>query len=133
MLAARFGSAEPAMNSIRAPEELYILQGVAILGVAGLGVWVAGRAADYFQQHDPKVVVIDEVSGQLIAWVGVALVDWQALVAGFVLFRLFDIWKPLLIRRTESLPGGWGIMADDWLAGTYAALLLHVGRSGGWV
>lgn len=133
MLAARLGFAGQAANSVPMPVKLYLLQGTAILIVAGLGVWAAGRAADYLQQRDPKTVVIDEISGQLIAWFGVALADWRALVTGFLLFRLFDIWKPLLIRRTEGLPGGWGIMADDWLAGIYAALLLLLVRYAGWV
>ena len=47
-------------------------------------------------------------------------------LAGFLLFRLFDIWKPFPVRNLEKLPGGWGIMADDWLAGVYAAILLKV-------
>ncbi len=47
-------------------------------------------------------------------------------LAGFILFRLFDIWKPFPIRHLEKLPGGWGIMADDWLAGIYAAILLRL-------
>ena len=47
-------------------------------------------------------------------------------MAGFILFRLFDIWKPFPIRHLEKLPGGWGIMADDWLAGIYAAILLRL-------
>jgi phosphatidylglycerophosphatase A len=43
-----------------------------------------------------------------------------------VFFRLFDIWKPFPLRRLENLPGGWGIMADDWMAGVYAAILLRL-------
>lgn len=59
---------------------------------------------------------------------GDADLSGQALiyVLGFLLFRLFDIWKPFPIRRLEKLPGGWGIMADDWLAGIYAAILLRL-------
>jgi phosphatidylglycerophosphatase A len=53
-------------------------------------------------------------------------IPWPSLLAGFVLFRLFDIWKPWPIRKLEKLPGGWGIMADDWLAGIYAAILLRL-------
>jgi phosphatidylglycerophosphatase A len=58
-------------------------------------------------------------------WSYVSL-KWTVLLAGFLLFRLFDIWKPFPIRRLEKLPGGWGIMADDWLAGIYAAILLRL-------
>jgi len=55
-----------------------------------------------------------------------SMLNWKYLLAGFVLFRLFDIWKPYPIRNLEKLPGGWGVMADDWLAGVYAAILLKV-------
>jgi phosphatidylglycerophosphatase A len=54
-----------------------------------------------------------------------SLVNWKYLLAGFLLFRLFDIWKPYPVKNLEKLPGGWGIMADDWLAGVYAAILLR--------
>jgi phosphatidylglycerophosphatase A len=55
-----------------------------------------------------------------------SLVNWKYLLLGFVLFRIFDIWKPFPVRQLESLPSGWGIMADDWMAGIYAAILLRV-------
>ncbi len=132
-IAARLGASKQAENPFSVMETLVLLHGVAILVVAALGVWAAGRAADRFQQRDPSAIVIDEVSGQLIAWFGIAPADWRLLVAGFIFFRLFDIWKPFLIRRTENLPGGWGIMADDWLAGLYAALMLLLVRSAGWI
>ena len=69
-------------------------------------------------------MVIDEVSGQLIAYLLAlrALLNWKYLLLGFILFRVFDIWKPFPARQAESLPGGLGIMADDWIAGIYAAL-----------
>jgi phosphatidylglycerophosphatase A len=103
-----------------------------ILVVAVAGVWAAGRAAVHFGKKDPQIVVVDEVAGQLITFLAIAGVSgpvhWKYLVAGFLLFRLFDIWKPFPIRRAESLPGGLGIMADDWLAGIYAAVLLALAR-----
>ena len=55
-----------------------------------------------------------------------SLLNWKYLLLGFILFRVFDIWKPWPVRRLENLPGGWGIMADDWMAGIYAAILLRV-------
>jgi phosphatidylglycerophosphatase A len=55
-----------------------------------------------------------------------SLVNWKYLLFGFVFFRIFDIWKPFPLRRLENLPGGWGIMADDWMAGVYAAILLRM-------
>jgi phosphatidylglycerophosphatase A len=98
------------------------------------GVWAADRAATHFGKKDPQIVVVDEVSGQLIAYLAVALVagslalNWKYLLAGFILFRVFDIWKPFPARQAESLPGGLGIMADDWVAGLYAALVLALAR-----
>ncbi len=55
-----------------------------------------------------------------------SLVNWKYLLLGFLLFRLFDIWKPSPVRQLEKLPRGWGIMADDWMAGIYAAILLRI-------
>src|SRR3984893_4880339 len=57
--------------------------------------------------------------------------NWKYLLLGFILFRVFDIWKPFPARQAESLPGGLGIMADDWIAGIYAALALWLARSFG--
>jgi phosphatidylglycerophosphatase A len=56
------------------------------------------------------------------------MAGWKYLLAGFILFRVFDIWKPWPVRQAEKLPGGWGIMADDWVAGVYAALGLSLLR-----
>jgi phosphatidylglycerophosphatase A len=98
------------------------------------GVWAAGRAAAHLGRKDPQIVVIDEVSGQLISYLLLAIfgassaLDWKYLLAGFILFRVFDIWKPFPARQAESLPGGLGIMADDWVAGVYAALVLALAR-----
>jgi len=57
--------------------------------------------------------------------------NWKYLLLGFILFRVFDIWKPFPARQAESLPGGLGIMADDWIAGIYAALGLWIARAVG--
>jgi phosphatidylglycerophosphatase A len=106
--------------------------------LAFAGVWAARRAAKFFGESDPQQVVIDEVSGQQITYLAVmpSLLfpgGWKYVVVGFILFRVFDIWKPWPIRRLEKLPGGWGIMADDWLAGVYAAIVLWVVRWQGWI
>jgi phosphatidylglycerophosphatase A len=74
---------------------------------------------------DPGFVVIDEVAGQMIALIGVP-VHWKYLLAGFILFRSFDIAKPSPLRRLEALPGGTGIMMDDVGAGLYALVLLQI-------
>ncbi len=96
--------------------------------LALLGVRVAGRAARYFGENDPSRVVIDEISGQQIAFLGLAPLGWKHMAAGFLLFRIFDIWKPFPARQAQSWPAGWGIMADDWFAGLYVALLIWVAR-----
>ena len=103
---------------------------IALL-ISGMGVFVASRIASYLGTKDPQIVVIDEVSGQLIAYfgIGVATPNWKYLLLGFILFRVFDIWKPFPARQAESLPGGLGIMADDWIAGIYAALGLWIARA----
>ena len=89
------------------------------------GVWAATRAESLLRRKDPGVVVIDEVAGQLLTFLFVpAGAPWWIIVSGFVAFRLFDIWKPYPIRRLESLESGLGIMADDVLAGAYAATLM---------
>jgi phosphatidylglycerophosphatase A len=105
-----------------------------IVIVSFVGVWAADRTAKYLQREDPQIVVIDEVAGQLIAYMGLATtrtfaVNWKYLLLGFILFRVFDIWKPFPARQAESLHGGLGIMADDWIAGIYAALVLWIARS----
>lgn len=76
-------------------------------------------------REDPGFVVIDEVAGQMIALIGVPL-SWNYLLAGFILFRSFDILKPFPLRRLEELPDGTGIMMDDVGAGLYALVLLQL-------
>jgi phosphatidylglycerophosphatase A len=73
---------------------------------------------------DPSRVVIDEVIGVWIAMLGLP-VTWEWLLAAFILFRFFDIVKPLGIRRLEAIKGGWGVMLDDVLAGVYTLLVLQ--------
>jgi phosphatidylglycerophosphatase A len=104
-----------------------------IVIVSFVGVWAADRTARYLRTKDPQIVVIDEVAGQLITYMALATprtfaVNWKYLLLGFILFRVFDIWKPFPARQAESLPGGLGIMADDWIAGIYAALVLWAVR-----
>jgi phosphatidylglycerophosphatase A len=72
---------------------------------------------------DPHCVVIDEVVGMQIVLLGAAPTA-MGLAAAFVLFRIFDVWKPFPIDRLQSLPGGWGIVADDVVAGLYSRVLL---------
>ena len=116
--------------------------------LAVIGLWAADQAANYSGRRDPQFVVVDEVSGQLLTllvgsvlpvhgngvpWPGAAhlVLSWKYLLLGFILFRAFDIWKPSPARQAESLPGGLGIMADDWVAGIYAAIGLWIARAAG--
>jgi phosphatidylglycerophosphatase A len=121
---------------------------MVILGA--IGVWSSARVAEYSGQKDPQFIVIDEVAGQHLTlllplipialphltehfdlsgyaiFFALSLVNWKYLLLGFILFRVFDIWKPFPVRRMERLPDGWGVMADDWMASVYAAILLRV-------
>ena len=90
-----------------------------------LGVWASGRATRLFQNKDPQKVVVDEVMGQLLVFMFIPFaVHWFYVVAGFLLFRLFDIWKPYPIDSLQNLPAGIGVCADDILAGVYGGTCL---------
>ena len=102
---------------------------LAILTIL-IGIPAATRVARSAAVKDPQFVVIDEVAGQLIALFAVPLA-WKTFLAGFILFRVFDILKPPPVRQLERLPEGTGIVLDDVAAGIYALvvmqLLLHSG------
>jgi phosphatidylglycerophosphatase A len=85
-----------------------------------IGIWASGRATQLFQNKDPQKVVVDEVIGQLLVFMFVPFdIHWYYVAAGFLLFRLFDIWKPYPIDSLQNLPAGIGVCADDILAGVY--------------
>lgn len=88
-----------------------------------LGAWSAGHLERFWGQ-DPSRVVMDETVGVWIPLVIVAPGQWWQALAALLLFRFFDIVKPLGVRRMEDIPGGWGVMADDVLAGVYSLLIL---------
>src|SRR5262249_55341636 len=98
---------------------------VAAIVITLLGIPPSTVVARESGVKDPGFVVIDEVAGQMITLIGVP-VHWKYLLAGFILFRSFDIVKPFPLRRLEKLPGGAGIMLDDVGAGLYALVLLHL-------
>jgi phosphatidylglycerophosphatase A len=121
-----------------------------LLILGAIGVWSSARVVEYSGEKDPQYIVIDEVAGQHLTlllplipialphltqhfdfsgyaiFFALSLVNWKYLLLGFILFRVFDIWKPFPLRRLEMLPHGWGVMADDWMAGIYAAILLRL-------
>ena len=99
---------------------------VAVLLVVSVaGVAAASAAEARYRRRDPGLVVIDEVAGMLVTLLAVP-VGFGGAVVGFFAFRLFDIVKPFPARQAERLPGGWGVMTDDLVAGVYAQALLRV-------
>lgn len=118
------------LYALLAAEGLALLVGV-LLAVSALGTWAAGEAERVFGRHDDGRIVIDEVAGQLLGLLPLAVlapahgVAPLPLLAGFVAFRAFDIAKPFPVRWAErSLPGGLGVMADDLVAGALAAAVV---------
>jgi phosphatidylglycerophosphatase A len=92
-----------------------------------LGIWAATRAVHLFKKKDPQEAVVDEVIGQLIVFLFIPFqFSWTFIVAGFLLFRLFDIWKPYPIDSLQNLPAGIGVCADDILAGVYGGTCLSL-------
>jgi phosphatidylglycerophosphatase A len=92
------------------------------------GVPVVGRAEAALGRKDPGCIVLDEIAGQFLACGIVPLFEYPSprvgalvWIASFLVFRLFDVWKPGPIRAWQNLPGGWGIMVDDFAAGVLAA------------
>lgn len=97
-----------------------------------VGVWSATRVCRITKLEDPQKVVADEVSGQLISLSPLAAAPTvTGVIVGFALFRILDIFKPYPINRMEQLHGGLGVMADDALAGVFAAALVWLGRYAG--
>ena len=102
---------------------------VVVTGIVWAGTWAASRTEKLSGKKDPGKVVIDEVAGQFIALIPVPFLvgtAWWAAILAFILFRFFDIVKPYPARRLESLESGLGIMADDIVAGVYAAVVVAV-------
>ena len=97
-----------------------------VLVATAPAIWAAGVTARALNLKDPGVVVVDEVLGQWLALAGARPLNVKSWLGAFILFRLFDIWKPVPVRNLEKIPGGVGIVADDLMAGLYAALVLSV-------
>jgi phosphatidylglycerophosphatase A len=106
--------------SLRTPVVLAVAVFVTLIGIPA-----ATRVARAAATKDPQFVVIDEVAGQLIALIAVPL-GWKTFLAGFILFRAFDIVKPPPVRQLERLPEGAGIVLDDVAAGIFALFLMHL-------
>ena len=115
-----WGASHLVAHSRLVPVELLVSVAVVLIGIPPSTVVARESGIE-----DPGFVVIDEVAGQMISLIGVPL-DWKYLLAGFILFRGFDMTKPFPLRRLERLPGGTGIMMDDVGAGVYALVLLQL-------
>jgi phosphatidylglycerophosphatase A len=123
----------PAYFQLPASREQFVsIAGLGAIAIAAAGVWSSDSTAKSAGVKDPQFVVIDEVSGQFLTYlIALSPANWKYLLLGFILFRAFDIWKPFPARQAESLPGGWGIMTDDWIAGVYAGAGLWIARGFG--
>ena len=99
----------------------------ALAAVVVVGIWASHRVEVLLERKDPGVIVIDEVAGMIVA---VLLLPRTlgVLVCAFLLFRLFDIWKPFPAREAQALRGGIGVVVDDLIAGVYALVLLMGAR-----
>jgi phosphatidylglycerophosphatase A len=106
----------------------WALNSIVLAGYCLLGIWASNRSIPLLGNADPSEAVVDEVMGQLVTFCFIPFgLSWPFILAGFFLFRLFDIWKPYPVRDLEILPGGIGICADDIVAGVYAGICLAIG------
>jgi len=131
-----FDIASPSINTF---DQIYYavvaFELLAIVIIAATGVWAASQTERLAGKKDPGIVLIDEVAGQYIAFLPIPLSlepAWWSAILAFILFRFFDIVKPYPARKLESLPGGLGIMADDLIAGIYAATVVAIVVSVRW-
>lgn len=122
------------LNLLHIAYALITLELIAILCITMAGTWAASRVEKLSGKKDPSKVVIDEVAGQLVALTTMPMEveSWWTIILAFGLFRLFDIIKPYPADRLESLRGGLGIMADDLIAGVYAAVVVALVVSVRW-
>ena len=103
----------------------YAVNSILLAVLCLAGIWASSRTIAIFGREDPSQAVVDEVMGQLITFCFIPFgLGWPFVLGGFLLFRLFDIWKPYPVRTLEMLPGGLGICADDIVAGVYAGICL---------
>src|SRR6266545_2789033 len=93
------------------PRGRWLIAAAAALATL-VGIWASSRVAKLSGLKDLQFVCVDEVAGVLVTWIGVPA-GWRGIVAGFVLFRLFDWWKPFLARACEKLPNGYKIVLNN--------------------
>ena len=115
------------LSQVIRPDAQTLVAALLAAFVTMIGIPAATLVSHASGLKDPQFVVIDEVAGQLIALIAVP-VSWKSLLAGFILFRGFDIFKPPPVRQLERLPEGAGIVIDDVAAGLYALAIMQVLR-----
>ncbi len=119
-------------------EPFIAFHAVAVALLTLIGVWACSETEKCLGSRDPHQAIMDEVIGQQVALMGLpygplppAMLwasGWKYFLAAFILFRIFDVAKPFPIRRSERLPGGWGVIADDVVAGAFSFLVILIWR-----
>ena len=94
-----------------------------VIVLSTLAIYISGCAETIYFKKDDQRIVIDEIVGFQVAMLPVAITGLNICIA-FVLFRIFDIWKPFPVNKLQDLPGGWGVVMDDVAAGIYAGVLM---------
>lgn len=129
------GYSPKAPGTVGALGALSLFAGLFYLGISNdaflvlllllffVGTYSSNKVEEYWGEDNGKVV-IDEALGMGVSLLWIPF-RWELFITAFALFRLFDIWKPLGIRKVEQLKGGWGVMADDLLAGIYSNIILQ--------
>ncbi|MCX8037363.1 MAG: phosphatidylglycerophosphatase A [Candidatus Sumerlaeia bacterium] len=97
---------------------------IVLAALSCAAVWLSGAAERTYGEKDSHKIVIDEIAGFFVAMVFVPF-RWPQIVAAFLIFRALDVLKPAPIRQSQRLPGGWGIVTDDLLAGLYTCIMVH--------
>ena len=108
-----------------------IVNGIAAACAAYFAVGICGEAEIRLGRHDPGEVILDEFVAMPFCfigwgWLAGSFPPWAVMLAGFALFRFYDIRKPMMINSIQELPGGWGIVADDVAAALATCATLHV-------
>jgi phosphatidylglycerophosphatase A len=108
----------------------WTLNAILLTAFCLIGTWASTRSIPLLGDHDASEIVVDELMGQFVTLAFIPFgLGWPFVLAGFLLFRLFDIVKPYPVDDLQQLPGGLGVCADDIIAGVYAGICLAVGYS----
>lgn len=106
----------------------FMRMAITLVAVTLVGLWAGSRVERVLGRKDPGLIVIDEVAGMLLSMILLPR-TLPVLVTAFLLFRLFDIWKPFPARESQALTGGMGVMVDDLIAGLYTLVLVLGARA----